>query len=86
LTTGQYTGRRRQQVKRASREWRSALIDVSTNRLLFFKATAATFSLGDVPASAMAELLAGGPVRLARLFPDPARHAVAQRACKALAG
>lgn len=86
MTTGQSTERRRQQVERASREWRSALIDVSgTNRLLFFKPTAATLNLADAHAPAMAELLAGGTVRLARLFPDPVRHAAAQRACKALA-
>ncbi len=87
MSAGQrYTARRRQQVERASREWRSALINVSgTNRLLFFKPTAATLNLAEVPAPAMAELMAGSAVRLVKLFPDPARHAAAQRACKALA-
>ena len=84
--TTQYSARRRQQVERASREWRSALIDVSgTNRLLFFKATAATLDLDSVPPAALADVLAGRTVRLSRLFPEPMRLAAAQRACKALA-
>jgi len=86
VTAPKYTARRRQQVERASVEWRSALIDVSgTNRLLFFKPTAATLDLSAVPDQAMAELLSGTTVRLSRLFPDAARLAAAQRACKALA-
>ena len=81
-----YSARRRQQVERASQEWRSALIDVSgTNRLLFFRPTAATLDLGGVPASAMSELLSGEAVRLARLFPEPIGRMAALRACKALA-
>lgn len=45
MSTGPHSVRRRQQVERASQEWRSALIDVSgTNRLLFFKSTAPTLN------------------------------------------
>ena len=79
--------RRRQQVERASQEWRSALIDVSgNNRLLFFRSTAATLDLADADPSAVDELLAGATVRLSRLFTDPLQLTVVQRACKALAG
>lgn len=82
-----YTARRRQQVERAAKEWRSALIDVSgNNRLLFFKPTAATLDLADASPTALAELLAGSAVRLSRLYPDPPRLASAQRAVKQLAG
>jgi len=45
VSKGPHSVRRRQQVERASQEWRSALIDVSgTNRLLFFKSTAPTLN------------------------------------------
>jgi hypothetical protein len=82
-----YTARRRQQVERASKEWRSALIDVSgSNRLLFFKPTAATLDVADASPAALAELLGGSAVRLTRLFPDPVRLVAAQRAVKQLAG
>src|SRR6202034_2068436 len=77
--------RRRQQVERASQEWRSALIDVSgNNRLLFFKPTAATLDLADADQVALAELFAGQTVRLSKLFNDFARLTVAQRALKGL--
>jgi very-short-patch-repair endonuclease len=86
VTEPAYSPRRRQQVERASQEWRSALIDVSgNNRLLFFKPSAATLDLTDVDPASMAELLAGKTVRLSRLFTDAVRIAAAQRACKALA-
>ena len=78
-----HTARRRQQVERAAQEWRSALIDVSgSNRLLFFKATAATLDLADAAPTVLVELLAGSAVRLSRLFPDPVRLAAAQRAIR----
>ena len=61
--------RRQQQVERASQEWRASLIDVSgSNRLLFFKPTAATLDLADAVPESLAELLAGSTVRLSRLF------------------
>ncbi|HEV7825453.1 MAG TPA: AAA domain-containing protein [Mycobacteriales bacterium] len=86
MTTPTYPARRRQQVERASMEWRSALIDVSgNNRLLFFRPTAATLDLDGAAEPALAELLAGGTVRLSRLFTEPARLTAAQRACKSLA-
>jgi very-short-patch-repair endonuclease len=87
VTETRYSDRRRQQIERASQEWRSALIDVSgNNRLLFFKPTAATLDLADADPTALAELLAGETVRLSKLFNDPLRVAAAQRAIKGLAG
>ncbi|MCU1493075.1 MAG: helicase [Acidimicrobiaceae bacterium] len=86
-TANPKSDRRRQQIERASLEWRSALIDVSgNNRLLFFKPTAATLDLADANSAALAELLAGTTVHLTKLFDDPVRVALAQRAIKGLAG
>jgi very-short-patch-repair endonuclease len=83
---GMYSGERRQQIERASQEWRSALIDVSgANRLLFFKPTAATVSLADAEPGPLAELLAGATVKVSRLYADPLRRAAALKACKGLA-
>ena len=43
-------------LQRASREWRSSLIDVSgNNRLLYFRPTASSINLEDAPTSAMQE-------------------------------
>lgn len=86
MTVTEYSPHRRQQVERASQEWRSALIDVSgNNRLLFFKPTSSTLNLVDANPSSVAELLAGQTVRLSRLFDDPVKFLAAQRACKSLA-
>jgi len=77
---------RRRHLERASAVWRAALIDVGgANRLLFFRPTASTLTLADAAPSAVADLVAGRDVHLARLFPDPDRYAAAHRACRALA-
>ncbi|HWM34317.1 MAG TPA: AAA domain-containing protein [Pseudolysinimonas sp.] len=73
-------------LQRASKEWRSSLIDVSgNNRLLYFRPTASTINLDASPSSAVRRLLAGDVVKLTDLVPDPAKLRVAQRACAGLA-
>jgi very-short-patch-repair endonuclease len=70
----------------ASKEWRSALIDIGgSNRLLYFRPTAAVVDLTDAPRAALAKLLSGALIRLSELFTDQAALRAAQRACSALA-
>jgi very-short-patch-repair endonuclease len=70
----------------ASREWRSALIDVGgSNRLLFFRPTAAVVPLTHAPRPALEKLLSGSVVRLSELFSDQTALRSAQKACTALA-
>lgn len=79
-------GRQPELLQRASREWRSSLIDVSgNNRLLYFRPTASNINLDDAPTSAIERLLSGATVRLAELVADPTNMRAAQRACASLA-
>ena len=86
MTDMAISAQRRRQVELAADEWRRALIDVSgSNRLLFFKPTAATLDLGNAPDGPLAELFAGNTVSISKLFPDPTMRVAAERTCKALA-
>lgn len=77
---------RRRAVERASRSWQKGLLDVSgSNRLLFFKPTAATLNLEGAERRGVAELLGGEWVPIARLFPDPQARQKASTALRKLA-
>ncbi|WP_243076574.1 AAA domain-containing protein [Microbacterium sp. SS28] len=70
---------------RASREWKSSLIDVSgTNRLLHFTPTSTTLDLRDAAENALFKLLRGQSVSIRDLFGSRAEVERAARACVAL--
>ncbi|TPW76157.1 AAA domain-containing protein [Schumannella soli] len=70
----------------ASREWRNGLIDVGgSNRLLYYRNTAATLVLDDCPPRVLARFLGGETVRLSELYPSALDLERAQKACAALA-
>ncbi|TFD29141.1 AAA domain-containing protein [Cryobacterium sp. TMT2-23] len=74
------------EIEAASKEWRSALIDVGgNNRLLYFKPNASTIDLTALSAASLSKLLSGTTVRLSELFTNAAELKKAQRACAALA-
>lgn len=73
------------ELSRASREWKSSLIDVSgTNRLLHFKSTSTTLDLGDAAETALYRLLRGNAVSLKDLFRSSLDADRAARACTGL--
>lgn len=73
-------------IEAASKEWRSALIDVGgNNRLLYFKSNASTIDLSSLSPGPMSKLLSGTTVRLSELFANAVDLKKAQRACAALA-
>jgi very-short-patch-repair endonuclease len=73
-------------VARAAKQWRKGLLDVSrNNRLLYYRPTSTTVDLSEAAPPAMAELLAGNPVSLPRLFPDSPAQAKAGTALRKLA-
>lgn len=72
-------------LPRASREWKSSLIDVSgTNRLLHFKATSTTLDLSSAAENSVSRLLRGNAVALRDLFGTGPAADRAARAATAL--
>jgi very-short-patch-repair endonuclease len=70
-------------VEAAARRWASQLVDLTgRNNLLFFRdLKVGTMDLASAPENALFDVLAGRPVRLKRLVPDPdARLLAARRA------
>ncbi len=78
---------RLRQVATAVAEWRAQLINVdATNRLLYYKdLKVGTLDLVDANLIRVAQLRGGQPVRLGRLFEDPARLITAQRSARQIA-
>ncbi|MDN4489683.1 AAA domain-containing protein [Demequina sp. SYSU T00068] len=69
----------------ATKEWRSALIDVSgNNRLLYFRKTQSMIDLAEARPDGVQKLLTGAAVRLADLFPAGPQFDSAKRACALL--
>ena len=76
----------RSEVERASREWKSSLLDIGgNNRLLFFKKASGQLDLGDADQFAIRKLFEGKPVAVDRLYPDPQQADIAARVCRRLA-
>lgn len=73
-------------IKRASKEWRSSLIDVGgNNRLLNYRPNASTLDLGSASTKAITRLLNGELLGINELFDSPAQIEKAKKACAALA-
>ncbi|UOQ57802.1 AAA domain-containing protein [Leucobacter allii] len=74
------------EIERASKDWKSSLLDIGgNNRLLYFKKAAGQLDISLADQSAVRELLEGKAVNLRQLFPDPAQLALAEKACRRLA-
>lgn len=73
-------------IKRASAEWRSALIDVGgRNPLLYFRPVKNTLNVDDSPKSAFDKLLSGEQIALKELFPERKEFENASKSCAVLA-
>lgn len=73
-------------IAAASKAWRSALINVSgANRMLYYRdLKVGTLDLAPAAVTAVAQLLAGKPVRANQLFPDAIRLQAAVKSLKAI--
>lgn len=73
-------------IKRASKEWRSSLIDVGgNNRLLNYRPNASTLDLGSASTRAITRLLNGELLGINELFDKPSEIEKAKKACASLA-
>lgn len=73
-------------IKRASKEWRSSLIDVGgNNRLLNYRPNASTLDLGSASTKAITRLLNGELLGINELFDKPMEIEKAKKACASLA-
>lgn len=73
-------------IKRASKEWRSSLIDVGgNNRLLNYRPNASTLDLGSASSRSITRLLDGEMLSINELFNTPSEIEKAKKACASLA-